>query len=57
MECDVCASRKQRDRQQSSQHLERHDRSGRRQRDFGFIGNGIGRVPARFALNNNACES
>jgi hypothetical protein len=24
---------------------------------FGFIGNGIGRVPARFALNNNACES
>jgi hypothetical protein len=24
---------------------------------FGFIGNGIGRGPARFALNNNACES
>ena len=24
---------------------------------FGFIGNGIGRVPARFTLNNNACQS
>jgi cellulase/cellobiase CelA1 len=24
---------------------------------FGFIGNGVGRVPARFTLNNNVCQS